>query len=474
MDLWDGENIMDVLETGKVEVIDCGDLLGPIKKFKIERDYKLQLKLKTYSAPVAREPEPADNPGRIFINDKKLVLSGGNGGEGLIYGVVVEVESIDYLDEAVQTSTINHINYNTGNAAEVHYTFEWLGNFPEGSYIWPTNTITKDGERIILGEPTIRLKSTLDSSIYRLESNGFRVTIGGYSVYVARCGDRLETTSTQPGSILIIGNPDDYTRDKIRNCISFALGMPLISLGCSRYDKEQNLISIKAVNPSSFDGRAWRLFSAPSSPITYTGYNMLNPNAVSELANAVYNNYETYNFRTILWKYWHSVVAPMFMAPAYYGAIIESLQKKYESVFGIEFDSRILPKKDFKKLRAVINAATIDFPMSSECRKIFIDKLNNANQAPQKLITQRFFQALQLDMGDKELAAWARRNDAAHGNELPNGDNISLLEETRILKVMLHRTILKIINGSDSYIDYTSPYFPARVLKTSTEKQVPQ
>ncbi|WP_434707771.1 hypothetical protein J3P75_18610 [Pseudomonas sp. R1-1] len=466
MEIWDGENIMNVLQLEKVTIIEPGPLLSPVLNFRIFRNHSLQLKLETCTATKPHSREHVGNPGNIYINDSTISLGGTDGGKGSISGITPLLERSDG-SESIETSAINYITYQTQDERNTTITFEWLGNFPDGSFIWPTNTVTKNGEKVIFGDPPIRLKS--HSTNYSLQRNGIRLSLGGYDVYVSSCDSRCETTETLFGSIMIVGAPADDTRDKIRNCISFAFGMPLISLGCSRFDERGDLVSLKAVNPSSLDGRAWRLFPLPSAPITVHGSNVLDPDAVEKLANAAYEIYDTYNLRTIFWRYWHSAVAPMFMAPAYYGAIIESIQTKFLKIQREKLDRGIINRKSFRELRAIVNTATKDIVMSEECRKLFATKLDDANRVPQKIVTQRFFDALQLEMGDHELTAWARRNDAAHGKDVPNDDHISLLRETRILKIMLHRTLLKIMGGSETYIDYNSPFYPKRPLNISSE-----
>jgi hypothetical protein len=68
--------------------------------------------------------------------------------------------------------------------------------------------------------------------------------------------------------------------------------------------------------------------------------------------------------------------------------------------------------------------------------------------------------ALDLD----ESQAWNRRNDAAHGVAMEDGEELDVIRDIKLLKVMFHRMLLRMINGADTYHDYATPGFPVRKL----------
>jgi hypothetical protein len=73
--------------------------------------------------------------------------------------------------------------------------------------------------------------------------------------------------------------------------------------------------------------------------------------------------------------------------------------------------------------------------------------------------------AINITLSPEESQAWRRRNDAAHGNEMPPGGERALIQDTKLLKMILHRMVLRITNGSDLYFDYASPGFVMRRLQ---------
>ena len=60
--------------------------------------------------------------------------------------------------------------------------------------------------------------------------------------------------------------------------------------------------------------------------------------------------------------------------------------------------------------------------------------------------------------------AWKRRNDAAHGNALETGSELSLIQDNNLLRMVFHRMLLRITNASSSYFDYATPGFPIKPL----------
>jgi hypothetical protein len=71
---------------------------------------------------------------------------------------------------------------------------------------------------------------------------------------------------------------------------------------------------------------------------------------------------------------------------------------------------------------------------------------------------------IRVPLGADESHAWNRRNDAAHGIAIEDSEELDVIRDIKLLKVMFHRMLLRIINGADSYHDYATPGFPIREL----------
>ena len=63
------------------------------------------------------------------------------------------------------------------------------------------------------------------------------------------------------------------------------------------------------------------------------------------------------------------------------------------------------------------------------------------------------FAEIGITLGQVEAAAWKRRNQAAHGSEIDIDSIIPTIMETKLLKIILHRIVLRLTGASDRYYD---------------------
>jgi hypothetical protein len=75
--------------------------------------------------------------------------------------------------------------------------------------------------------------------------------------------------------------------------------------------------------------------------------------------------------------------------------------------------------------------------------------------------------AIGLQLGGDEDTAWRRRNKAAHGTPVPEGEELAAIRDMKLLKGLFSRLLLRITNAADQYIDYTSPHFEQRSLASA-------
>jgi hypothetical protein len=67
-----------------------------------------------------------------------------------------------------------------------------------------------------------------------------------------------------------------------------------------------------------------------------------------------------------------------------------------------------------------------------------------------------------IELGSDEDDAWKRRNDAAHGVPIPEGDELAAIRDMMLLRVLFHRLLLRMSGAADSYVDYVTPGFAYR------------
>ncbi|WP_256261504.1 hypothetical protein [Pseudomonas gingeri] len=408
------------------------------------------------------------------MNEDTVELVSPGGGTARAFGVDIRKTNTHSnhqhgTQEITQTCSLNHFETTTSRLGSVTYTFDWVANIGREHYIWPDDT--KDSSQKIsnrsFGHGADLLTLTATSTRDSVSGNCLDINIGGFRVILGATELETKIKNIKPGYILYISDPDEETRKRIRDSLSFALGFPIIYLGYAQYNEKQELLHFKAVNGYSMNGKAFNIpVMAPAPVCAPAGSNMLNKDMLAQVANSFFTNYNSYNLSSLNWVYWHAVTAPAHMAAAYFGAAIEAIQRKYIDSEGERFNNLIIPKEKYKVLRKTVLEALKHFDFTPEDEETLRAKLYNGNIISLKVRSQRFFEYLSLDMGSAEINAWQRRNDAAHGNELSDGDYISLIRDTKLLKLILHRIVLKITGASDKYHDYYTINFPIINIKS--------
>lgn len=467
MNFWDWENIQDIFENIQGSFVRNNVLPKNISRFSLERTDEQHLLLTTISpSNFLHDKNPSERSlGEVFVNDNVVQIESPHA-SGTLEGLT-PTNTQTTFDHTANKYKIHRLTLIFKSTNETTYSFDWIANIPE-NYIWPngydekTNTVT---EREIIGSPSVKLRT--ESKNNTMSYTSARLRIGDVDLIVGKSSNTKALARISPGYILYLGNPDSEKRKKIRDSISFALGTSLVYLGNSSFDAEYRCKAVEAISPHTVSGRAWDIHSLPPAPITANRSNMIDRGELENLANSFFSNADQYDLQQIQWRIWYARVAPYYMAPAYYGALIETLQAKFTENPENKISSTIIDKASYRKVSRFLKRYLTKQKLDSSTTKIFDNKISNGNSAPQKLLSERFYTALDLDLGVLELDAWNRRNDAAHGNPLPLNGEIDLIRETKILAVMVNRIMLKLINGSSTYIDYYTFNYPLRPLKSS-------
>ncbi len=412
--------------------------------------------------------------GTVHILDNKIDLIGGTGwgtAEGLTHSLT-SVQRKNGRSIAELTYKIEQINY-TVRDVPAHYTVDRIANLPT-NFIWPDSSSSVDSglhERTFSGFKEITIK-TPKPRTDRSNRHSAMLDFGDHTVIISQIISSLIPEHRRPGFIYYSGQPDSKTRAKIRDSLSFALGLPLVHVGTNFYAESGGILGFQAVTPSTIGGRAWSLASMPFSPITIPETNLLASDKLQKISKAFYEHYDPLNLDRISFRLWHAEVSPSYMKPAYYGAMIESIQKQEAEKLESKLSSTVIPKADYRKTMNTLTRYIERQNIPDEAKKIFIQKISNGNSAPQKIVAERFYGALGLFLGDKEREAWDRRNDAAHGNYRSLEDRIRDFRSTKILRVILGRIIMQLINGGDQYVDYYTLGHPSRPLSDSIPADV--
>jgi hypothetical protein len=269
----------------------------------------------------------------------------------------------------------------------------------------------------------------------------------------------------KPGCIIYVGNPDGEFRKKVRNSISFALGVCLVELGSAVYSKDWEFISFRSRSAYSIDRKALDLVILPPAPLGMRWQHEIDRIPFTRLVNAVFHKYEALDFGNLGWAYWHALCAAPHIASVHFGAAIELLLRQYAATKPDQFPQGVIADREiWKQLSAEVEEAISKLEIPDEKKDALRANIGGLNRVYQRDIMEAILKDIGITIGADESQAWKRRNDAAHGIAIETGEELEVIRDIKLLKVMFHRMLLRIINGADTYHDYVTPGFAIRKL----------
>lgn len=467
--------IESFINDGHFEVNEVGPLYYPLLDLKIKRDKKLELILTTTSDPSSKTECEDHPPGTVRINESLMQMT-------LISGAKVELAGIQPFKNSISTdsngkstrtelSSVSKASVQIRDSKLGSYLIEWLENVDDGKFLWPeiTKRESEDLNITVIGSGSTAVQINERSTSGGSSRNCIPLSLDNTDFHLVTSGKDENSLGVKSGFILYSGVPSEDFRKKVRNCLSFIIGRPLIQTGHSVFDSDWKIVSSEAISSYSMGQEAFNIHSMPPVPLGKKYQGELDEGIVSPLLRSIYRNYDQYNFGYLAWAYWHAICAPVHIAAVNFGACIESLQKSFINNNGKLFRTSLIEKSDWKPFRTKIQEILKEMEIDEAERKVLENKVNSLNQTPQSILTDRFLNTLDIQLSDLEKSVWKQRNNAAHGNETEEGGEIKLIREIKVLKVIFHRVFLKIVNGGDYYIDYYSIGFPVKKLNESIE-----
>lgn len=448
--------------------------------FNISRNNKLELigkfvytdninKLHNY-----KRKERTDNiAGTVKINNSaiKLISKQFKDSTTTISGLSPEYSKIGNLhleqSSLEEHYSIDSIRIEGLQQGEAYVTIEWVCNMDLNPYTWPNGKTTDNSENNSVtfhgNDHSLTIKN--ENLNQNVSMDCCHINVQGFNIYfgIHRTSDLDKNNN--PGYIIYEGEPDEVLKSRIRSAISFITGNNLLYLGSEVRNSQMQTLRADYKTPNLMGG----LFqeNKQSNPLAlmktesrvYFSDNMV----INNIINNFVESFDKYDLNHILWLYWHATIAPAHLRAVCFGATLEFTQKNYFDVNSISFKGNFMKKDIWRKIsKSLLKVIADSDDISVDERKIIENKIGNINNAPQSILTERFFSSLALNLGEKETAAYSRRNDAAHGNKTPNDDYISLIRDSKILHILCNRVLIKILSLSDNYIDFYTIGHPIR------------
>ena len=431
------EECLRLLKDGHFEITNSGPLHQPIRRFSIRRDEKLQLILETQADPNARSSSVEQPPGTVRMSSDRVLLRSLGGLEGEFFGVVtysVMTQTLGASEQSLKEEAQVHIAKTSNpKTAPAAYVIDWLENLPRSPYTWPAASkvvTTTVSTRAISLDDGITIASDRENS--KLCWNAAKLTVDGVTFYVCALDSKDQPGSIKPGCIVYDGVPDDSFRKKVRVGLSFALGLYLVELGTTHYDSEWHIISTLARSAYSLRRHAFEIQTLQPAPLGPRFLNELTVGPLTRAVQAFVSAFDTLDLANLHWAFWHACAVTPHIAPAHFGAAIEGLQSAYTKANPDKVREGWAPREAWKVLKADL-AATIDrADISEEAKAVLKNKLPTFNSIDQRQRLKSIMAALNLQLGEDEDAAWRRRNKAAHGTPIPEGQELSAIGDMKL------------------------------------------
>lgn len=135
----------------------------------------------------------------------------------------------------------------------------------------------------------------------------------------------------------------------------------------------------------------------------------------------------------------------------------------------MRFSEKVIPDiVKWTELSKGISALIDTLDITAEQRSRARNNIGRFNQIPRAAITDELLKHLEIELGEDEKKAWRSRHNAAHGNPMNPTEVREIIRDTHLMRIVFHRMILRIVNGSEAYYDYASPpagkFFPVLSL----------
>ncbi len=466
-----------LLNTGCFKIDDCGPLHSPINSFEIHRDDKQRLVLTTRSDGKSRknlDQYPELPAGTVHTNIASITLVSPNmlvSAKGVrSLGTNRRSNALTNGYETTEKAEIDFLELVPQDLDDVHQLIEWVDNIDTALYIWPHNL--KENIKTIstktLGKDDFTISQYAEESSSNMRGC-LSLKIAGIEIFIAPLNKQDTTRPSGRGFIIYKKFASEELRRKIRECLSYAFGLPLLYLGYTLLSDKCEFIGFKAVSPNIIDKNGHSLMAMPPVPVSSNRANLIDSTIFSKTVNAIFAHYDELNFQHISWIYWHAVYSPIHTKPVQLGAGIEALMNAYRKLEKPQYVTKLLDDKNSKFLKIEFLKIVEAMEIPDKEKTVLRNKAAALNNPPQTILNERFFECLRLEMSEKEKDAWNRRNDAAHGNPTKNGDSIELIRDVKLLKNIFHRIVISMTSASTQYIDVYTPRFPIRQLNESVD-----
>lgn len=458
---WETDPTECIINDGHFRIVEAGPLHAPVQKFSIFRDKKLHFVLKTTAASDAKSNAVEVPSGTVRISTERVELESVGGIKASLVGVIPRQVITGHDERGIaqirEEAKVHAIEGQMPGDESAAYSIDWLGNVSGHSFHWPDTIhtdITTTTERK-LGRDGDAVELTASNTQVSAGNSAVKLTVAGVVFYLCATGSQSDDDPLKAGCIVYLGTPDYEYRKRVRNCLSFALGVYLVYLGNTEFAQDWSIVRFESVSAYSMDLKAFDLVNLPPAPLHKSWQFGIERDMLSRAVDALYARYDALKFGELSWAYWHALCATPHVAAVHFGAAIEALLRRYVEAHEDVFATKLISDRPaWKAFKAEVEKQIAALDISAENKALLIANLGSLNRTPHRVVMDRVLTHLGLRLGDAERNAWKRRDDAAHGNDAETGGELELIRDNKLLGILFHRLLLRMTNASDTYQDY--------------------
>lgn len=313
-------------------------------------------------------------------------------------------------------------------------------------------------------EPTPKSSdATLRSS--SLARDHFQVSSGDLRFIVAKVPEDFGPSWARCLSIEFQGRwgiPDPETRDGISEIISFLLGRQLLDVGTSQFDEDDNLTTATARSPWEKVARELSTHET-RPPIHFEPLSRQIETVASDLVSRYLELRSSLDLSTSIWNYWMARNAPTGFNLVYMASALEGLVSKWSKSSGSKRKGLYMPKPEYQELLGDLLGTAEERLRDHEFSDKILGRLRHGYSMSGSDVMRNTLDEIGIVPGTSEQRAIKNRNIAAHGR---TASNPKLSKDYYAYECLFHRTLLKVLGYSGSYVDYRSLGYPSRSLDT--------
>jgi hypothetical protein len=248
--------------------------------------------------------------------------------------------------------------------------------------------------------------------------------------------------------------PTKDEREMIGELCSFIFGRQLLLVGNTTYDKEGNVSGGYARNP-------WGKLKTICSEPSYPPINIYESDSLTKVEEIIKQMLPKYfelrnplHLHEALWFYWISRYTPIGTGLPILWAGLEKMIHGWFRYKKPNHHEVYITKKEFETLLGCDIDIIENKLKGQKFSDNIIQKIKTAYRMTNADTLRIFFKEIQLDVNKQEGDALNSRHEVAHGRiDFNKADWFSWTMKTRAFETLFHKTFLKLLGYSGTYID---------------------